>query len=546
MRERLPTQFVRLLSLLAAAACGGADLVLPGEAGPAQIVIARGDGQTASVGSALADSIVVRVTDAQDRAVAGLAIAFAPTGASSGDVVPDTSLTGADGRAGTRWVLGSAAGPQTVDAKVAGFGALSVRFTASALPTTAAAITPFAGDGQSAAVGTALPDSLVVLITDQFGNPVQGVGLQWSVVSGSVSPATALSGADGRAGARRVLGSTAGQQTAIATAAGLDGSPVTFTHQAVPGTAASLVLISGSGQTAPPGTTLPEPLVVRLVDADGNGIPSRAVSWVIATGGGTPSPPTSNTDSDGFASTAWTLGSADGPNVLNAVVSDLVGGVVEFLAMATTGPSASLSTVTAAPGSIPAITGISTITVTVRDVSGSPLQGATVTLAASGEGNLLTQPSGVTGSDGVATGSLSSTVQGIKDVTATVNGSVILQQIAQISVTPPLADHLVFRVEPSDVLKNQVMNPPVEVAVVDALGAIVPESGIEILIELRRSGDRGSGSRLQGDRTQPTVNGVAVFSGLSINNDENDYRFRASAPDRPELGTVESNTFDVQ
>jgi len=543
VRERLPTQFVRLLSLLAAASCGGADLVLPGEAGPAEIVIVRGNGQTGRAGSVLPDSIVVRVTDAQDRTVAGLAIAFAPSGASSGDVVPDTSLTGADGRAGTRWVLGSAAGPQTVDAKVAGFGALTVRFTASALPTTAAAITAFAGDGQSAAVGTALPESLVVVITDQFGNPVEGVGVQWSADAGSVNPTTAISGANGRAATRRLLGSKAGAQTAVATAAGLDGSPITFNHTAFPGSAASLVLVSGDGQSAPAGTELPEPLVVRLVDADGNGIPGRAVSWIAAAGSGTPSPGISNTDGDGRASTRWTLGDP-GTNILNAVVSGV--GVVEFRARATTGPSASLSTVTAAPGTIPAITGISTITVTVRDVGGSPLQGATVTLAASGDGNLLTQPSGVTGADGVATGSLSSAGQGIKDVTATVNGSVVIQQIAQITVTPPVPDHLVFLVQPSDVDEDEPFDPPIEVAVVDALGSVVPVSGIVVEIRLVRSNGQVSNGRLSGDRTRDTQDGIAVFTGLRVNNDDPNYRLRAVVPGRPELGQVESNQFDVQ
>ena len=47
--------------------------------------------------------------------------------------------------------------------------------------------------------------------------------------------------------------------------------------------------------------------------------------------------------------------------------------------------------------------------VTARDANGNPIQGATVTLAASGSGNTLTQP-GLTNASGVATGTLSSTV----------------------------------------------------------------------------------------------------------------------------------------
>ena len=47
--------------------------------------------------------------------------------------------------------------------------------------------------------------------------------------------------------------------------------------------AASLVLTSGSGQTGPPGEELQDPLVVRVVDEAGNGIPGQAVTWVVAT-----------------------------------------------------------------------------------------------------------------------------------------------------------------------------------------------------------------------------------------------------------------------
>ena len=52
---------------LIAAACGGGDLVLPGDGAPAAITPVVGDGQTGTVGSPLADAIVVRVTDETGR-----------------------------------------------------------------------------------------------------------------------------------------------------------------------------------------------------------------------------------------------------------------------------------------------------------------------------------------------------------------------------------------------------------------------------------------------------------------------------------------------
>jgi hypothetical protein len=321
---------------LAAFACGGGDLVLPDDGEPAAIAAVRGQAQTGTVGSPLADSIVVRVTDAAGRPMAGLSVEFAvPPGSSAGEVIPDTALTGGDGQAGAEWVLGQQAGSQVLDARVVGAAQIGARFTATAGAATAHAIVALSGDEQSAPVGTALPDSLVVQVNDEFGNPVSGAPVEWSAEPGSISPSRVETDAGGRAAARRVLGTTTGAQTAAASAAQLDGSPVTFTHMATPGSAASLVLVSGSDQSAAPGAELPDPLVVRLVDEEGNGIGNQAVSWIIGVGGGSVSPTTDQTDGEGLSSARWTLGPSQGLNTVTAVVSGL--GVVTFTASATSG-----------------------------------------------------------------------------------------------------------------------------------------------------------------------------------------------------------------
>ena len=110
---------------------------------------------------------------------------------------------------------------------------------------------------------------------------------------------------------------------------------MTFTATALPGSPTTVILVSGNNQSARPGEELPSPLVVRLVDDAGNGVPDRAVSWIVATGGGNVSSATSNTDEDGRASTRWTLGGSAGQNTLNAVVSGV--GVVGFTATASSG-----------------------------------------------------------------------------------------------------------------------------------------------------------------------------------------------------------------
>src|SRR5207247_627678 len=96
--------------------------------------------------------------------------------------------------------------------------------------------------------------------------------------------------------------------------------------------------------------------------------------------------------------------------------------------------SAAQSTVTAAPASIPAGSGTSTITVTARDANGNPIGGASVVLAATGSGNTLTQPTGPTDASGVATGTLRSTAAGAKTISATINGLAVTQTAA-VTVT---------------------------------------------------------------------------------------------------------------
>jgi hypothetical protein len=272
------------------------------------------------------------------------------------------------------------------------------------------------------------------------------------------------------------------------------------------------------------------------------------VAWVVATGEGAATPPSSDTDADGFASTTWTLGPESGLQTLNAVVSGV--GVVSFTATAVGdgggGPSPELSTVTASPASIEAGTGLSTITVTVRDGAGAAVSGATVTLSATGSGNILTQPAAPTGADGVATGTLQSVAPGTKVVSAVVNGAVAIAATATVTVTAiPGADHLVFLVQPSDVEEDAEISPAVEVAVVDQQGDVLPLSDVEIEIELiRENGD--DSHELEGDLVRGTEDGVAVFPDLLVDKHDENYRLRASAPEMPELGAVESSPFDVE
>ena len=96
------------------------------QAGPADaLTIVSGNNQSGSPGAPLPDSLRVRLTDKFGNPVAGVTILWTPI-AGSGIVSPTSSVTDANGRAATRWTLGSTGGPKNVLATGGGF---TVQFT---------------------------------------------------------------------------------------------------------------------------------------------------------------------------------------------------------------------------------------------------------------------------------------------------------------------------------------------------------------------------------------------------------------------------------
>ena len=307
----------------------------------------------------------------------------------------------------------------------------------------------------------------------------------------------------------------------------------------------------GDEQSAAPGEELPQPIVVRVTDAEGDPLPDLRVAFALGAGaqGGATMPDTATTDENGEASARWVLGDDLGEQLVDAEVVGAGIAMVSFTATAVEdapGPSAERSSITASPESIEAITGLSVIRVTVRDGGGDPLAGATVTLAATGVGNVLNQPTAPTGEDGVAEGSFQAITPGTKVISAVVNGGVTIVETATVEVVlTPTADRLVFLVQPSDAEEDETISPAVAVATVDDDGEVVALAGVEIRLELIR--ERGESSdELEGTTTQLTEDGVAVFPDLQVDRDDRDYRLRATAPGRPELGSVDSETFDIE
>jgi plastocyanin len=194
------------------------------------------------------------------------------------------------------------------------------------------------GNGQSGTVGQALANPIRVLV-ERDGQPEVGATVNWSTsgTGASVTPTSSLTDALGEAAATWTLPQEAGARSASASVAGANGSPVSFSATAVPGSATTLALRSGNAQTATAGTVLPQPLKVKATDQFGNGVAGVMITWQVTGGGGSVGPLTSTTDTTG-ATTAWTLGAAEGAQTADASATGLTGSPVAFTATATAVP----------------------------------------------------------------------------------------------------------------------------------------------------------------------------------------------------------------
>ena len=436
----------RLAPLVLLAACGG-DLTLPNEGQPASLTVAGGNNQNGTIGEALIDPLVVRVTDGFDDPVAGVTVVWSAEPGVS--VEPVTSVTAADGYASTQLILGSSVGTYVTRASLSGVAnpPEPVVFTTTGVAARLSFVTP---PPAIAASGAAFDPQPVLQLQDASGEDIArggvAVTVQISDGGGSLSgTTTATSDAQGRVAFTdlAIRGSPATRTLIFAADAFASATAAVAVGVGAP---ASIESSAGGGESAVVGTAVPTAPAVLVRDADGNPLPGIPVSFKVTAGSGSASGRTPVTDANGVATVgAWILGQKVGANTLQATLSGLEvsGSPVVFTATGTPGPvSASKSLVVAEPAQIVASTGTSasTITVSARDAFDNPIPGLAVTLSSTGTGNTLTQPTGPTGSDGTASGSLSATLPGDRVVSAVIGGVAVTQTATvRVSAGTPVA-----------------------------------------------------------------------------------------------------------
>jgi len=206
-------------------------------------------------------------------------------------------------------------------------------------------------------------------------------------------------------------------------------------------------------------------ITVTARDAGGNPVSGATVVLSAAGGGTTITQPAGTTNGSGIA-TGTLSSTAVGMKTVSATANG-VAITQQRTVTVTAGPvSASQSTVKASPASIVAGSGTSTITVTAKDAFGNAVDGVSVSLAATGSGNNLTQPSGPTNGGGVATGTLASADAGEKLVSATA-ASTPITQTATVTVTAP-GSSVVF-VGAGDIANCSSLDDEATAALINAL-----------------------------------------------------------------------------
>lgn len=161
---------------------------------PAALTIAAGNGQSATVGSSLAQPFVALVTTAEGQPVGGIPVDWrVRTG--GGSVSTARAATDDQGHAAVLLTLGAAAGADldTVEASVAELPGSPVLFVASAVAGPASQLV-FSRAPSLVSAGSPITPAVLVSIADAFGNVTPGSGIGVDLALGANPGAATLSG----------------------------------------------------------------------------------------------------------------------------------------------------------------------------------------------------------------------------------------------------------------------------------------------------------------------------------------------------------------
>jgi len=253
----------------------------------------------------------------------------------------------------------------------------------------------FAAMPASVDAGIAIAPPVTVTAQDSAGNPVTSFTGAVTVAIGTNPGGATLGGTLTRNAVAGVatfdnlsINKSGAAYTLTAAATGLT-SATSAAFNVAPGAATVIAVLSGGGQTAAAGSTVPVVLQVR--DALGNGISGVTLTFAVTSGGGSLSASSGVTDASGQAPVTWTLGPLNGAQSMTASATGLptttvsataTGGSTNALAISTPPSATQTAGVTFSP----------TVVVQAKDALGAVVTSFTGAVTAS----VATGPSGAT------------------------------------------------------------------------------------------------------------------------------------------------------
>ncbi len=214
------------------------------------------------------------------------------------------------------------------------------------------------GCDQSAIVGQALQNPIMVEVLDQYSLGFKGKVVKFIVIAGggkvqSKDSVSVTTGTNGRASTSWTLGPAPGLNQMTIRSAGLSGSPLQCQANAMTGIPARIVLDPNFVNPHPINTTTDLPQL-KVTDALGNGVPGLVVNYKLALGGGSfvnGQPP----DQKLFSSTTDALGVVHASFNTSATYGDTSKIMMEL--PANNALQASLAVIAAAPETLLAVSG---------------------------------------------------------------------------------------------------------------------------------------------------------------------------------------------
>ena len=420
---------------------------------------------------------------------------------------------------------------------------------------TASQMSLVSGGSQNGTVGSALAQPIVVEVRAGDNLPVPGVPVEFAVVAGggSVSLASGITDAAGRASTTLTLGTVAGANAVSVTSGAI--TPITVTATGKPANASKLAILQQPSTSATAGVPLAIQPKVKLLDLYNNVVPAAGVAVHASTSatsgpqlGGTV---TALTDGTGVATfTDLLLTGATGTTSL-VFAQDTLDSVTSTAITVALGAPATLTLSSSTPITLVAGSAFSGApVVTVKDAAGNLVPGVAVQLTMAGGGATLYDASHTTDANGsVSVGVIPvPLVAGSYQISAT-SGS-LAGSPTQLPVTITHADpsQLVFINQPSGTAGVAgTLLDPIVVELRDQFGnRVTTGAASQTAITLSKAPDTSSASLgpSPSDLTKNAVNGRATFN-VSFNFPANGLAIVASATATPPIASATTSTFNI-